>query len=112
MTAAQEHLRHQTDKYWAVVGQGQRYDTGIPYGLMETQLALALNGVHRVQICEAIARISGDAGQGMTGQRHLCQARSFTPKYATIAGSETVRRHFGQRCSTMPSCPPSPPAPA
>jgi len=57
MTAAQEHFRQRTDKYWAVVGQGQRYDTGIPYGLMETQLALALNGVHRAQICEAIARI-------------------------------------------------------
>lgn len=57
LTAAQEHLRRQTDKYWAVVCQGQRYDTGIPYGLMETQLALALNGIHRTEICEAIARI-------------------------------------------------------
>ena len=57
LTAAQEHLRQQTDKYWCVVNQGQRYDTGIPYGLMETQLALALNGVHRTEICEAIARI-------------------------------------------------------
>jgi UTP--glucose-1-phosphate uridylyltransferase len=57
LTAAQEHLRQHTDKYWAVVTQGQRYDTGIPYGLMETQLALALNGVHRAEICEAIARI-------------------------------------------------------
>jgi UTP--glucose-1-phosphate uridylyltransferase len=57
LTAAQEHLRQQTDKYWCVVTQGQRYDTGIPYGLMETQLALALNGIHRTEICEAIARI-------------------------------------------------------
>jgi UTP--glucose-1-phosphate uridylyltransferase len=57
LTAAQEHLRQQTDKYWAVVAHGQRYDTGIPYGLMETQLALALNGIHRTEICEAIARI-------------------------------------------------------
>jgi UTP--glucose-1-phosphate uridylyltransferase len=57
LTAAQEHLRQQTEKYWAVITQGQRYDTGIPYGLMETQLALALNGVHRTEICEAIARI-------------------------------------------------------
>jgi UTP--glucose-1-phosphate uridylyltransferase len=57
LTAAQEHLRQQTDKYWVVVTQGQRYDTGIPYGLMETQLALALNGIHRTEICEAIARI-------------------------------------------------------
>lgn len=57
LTAAQEHLRQQTDRYWAVVAQGQRLDTGIPYGLMETQLALALNGIHRTEICEAIARI-------------------------------------------------------
>ncbi|MGH7215471.1 MAG: sugar phosphate nucleotidyltransferase, partial [Tepidisphaeraceae bacterium] len=57
LTAAQEHLRQQVEKYWVVVGQGQRYDTGIPYGLMETQLALALNGIHRTEICEAIARI-------------------------------------------------------
>jgi UTP--glucose-1-phosphate uridylyltransferase len=58
LTAAQEHLRQQSNgKYWIVVTQGQRYDTGIPYGLMETQLALALNGIHRTEICEAIARI-------------------------------------------------------
>ena len=57
LTAAQEHLRQHSDTYWAVVTEGQRYDTGIPYGLMETQLALALNGVHRADICEAIARI-------------------------------------------------------
>jgi UTP--glucose-1-phosphate uridylyltransferase len=57
LTAAQEHMRQNCKKYWAVVTQGQRYDTGIPYGLMETQLALALNGVHRTEICEAIARI-------------------------------------------------------
>jgi UTP--glucose-1-phosphate uridylyltransferase len=57
LTAAQEHLRQQNEKYWCVITQGQRYDTGIPYGLMETQLALSLNGVHRTEICEAIARI-------------------------------------------------------
>lgn len=57
LTAAQEHLRQQVENYWVVIAQGQRYDTGIPYGLMEAQLALALNGVHRTEICEAIARI-------------------------------------------------------
>jgi UTP--glucose-1-phosphate uridylyltransferase len=58
LTAAQEHLRQNAHgKYWVVNTQGQRYDTGIPYGLMETQLALALNGIHRTEICEAIARI-------------------------------------------------------
>jgi UTP--glucose-1-phosphate uridylyltransferase len=57
LTGAQEHLRQNCEKYWCVINQGQRYDTGIPYGLMETQLALALNGIHRTEICEAIARI-------------------------------------------------------
>jgi UTP--glucose-1-phosphate uridylyltransferase len=57
LTAAQEHLRRQIDTYWVLVTHGQRYDTGIPYGLMETQLALALAGVHRAEICEALARI-------------------------------------------------------
>jgi UTP--glucose-1-phosphate uridylyltransferase len=58
LTAAQEHLRQQAEgKYYAAIAHGRRYDTGIPYGLMETQLALALNGTHRGDICEAIARI-------------------------------------------------------
>ncbi len=56
-TSAQEHLRADGAKYWAQIVQGQRYDTGIPYGLIETQLALALHGRHRAEICEAIARI-------------------------------------------------------
>lgn len=55
-TTAQEHLRENSDKYWAVINSGQRYDTGIPYGLMETQLALSLNGIYRQEMCEAIAR--------------------------------------------------------
>jgi UTP--glucose-1-phosphate uridylyltransferase len=57
LTAAQEHLRRQGGEYWTALCRGQRHDTGIPYGLMEAQLALALHGVHRTQICEAIARI-------------------------------------------------------
>jgi UTP--glucose-1-phosphate uridylyltransferase len=57
LTSAQEHMRQNTEKYWCLVSFGQRYDTGIPYGLMETQLALALGGIHRSEICEAIARI-------------------------------------------------------
>ncbi len=56
-TSAQEHFRQNTEKYWAQIVQGQRYDMGIPYGLMETQLALALHGQHRSEICEAVARI-------------------------------------------------------
>lgn len=56
-TSAQEHMRAEGAQYWTQIVQGQRYDTGIPYGLMETQLALALHGQHRPEICEAIARI-------------------------------------------------------
>ena len=56
-TSAQEHLRAGGAKYWAQIVQGQRHDTGIPYGLMETQIALALHGRHRAEVCEAIARI-------------------------------------------------------
>lgn len=55
LTAAQEHLRRQSENYLIATIAGQRFDTGIPYGLMETQLALALNGIHRAQICESIA---------------------------------------------------------
>jgi hypothetical protein len=50
-------MRQNSEKYWCLISFGQRYDTGIPYGLMETQLALALGGIHRSEICEAIARI-------------------------------------------------------
>ena len=57
LTSAQEHMRQNSQKYWCLICYGQRYDTGIPYGLMETQLALALGGIHRSEICEAIARI-------------------------------------------------------
>ena len=57
MTAAQEHLRQNCDKYWIVDVKGQRLDTGIPQSLMETQIALALTSVYRVEVCEAIAKM-------------------------------------------------------
>ena len=57
LTSAQEHLRQQTDKYWIAHVLGQRLDTGIPSGLIETQLCLALNGIYRAEICESIVRV-------------------------------------------------------
>ena len=42
-----------------------RYDTGIPYGLMESQLALALAGTHRAGIVEAIARLLAEQLQSV-----------------------------------------------
>lgn len=59
LTSAQEFMRTELldGGYGACTIQGQRYDTGVPYGLMESQLALALAGRHRGEIVEAIARL-------------------------------------------------------
>ncbi len=55
LTAAQEALRLEINKYDCLEVLGERYDTGIPFGLMETQIALALAGVHRQEIVESLA---------------------------------------------------------
>lgn len=66
LTSAQEYMRteliprQKAGGYGACMIEGQRFDTGIPYGLMESQLALALAGRHRSQIVEAIARLLAD----------------------------------------------------
>lgn len=64
LTAAQELARQRTDKSWVAIVRGLRCDTGIPFGLAETQLALALAGVHRDEMCQAITRLmSRPSGQ-------------------------------------------------
>ena len=60
LTSAQEYMRTQLlapGGYGACTIEGHRYDTGIPYGLMESQIALALAGTHRADIIEAMARL-------------------------------------------------------
>ena len=57
LTGAQEYLRQQTNNYGCLIVRGQRCDTGIPYGLLESQLTLGLAGVHRTEVCEAVTRI-------------------------------------------------------
>jgi UTP--glucose-1-phosphate uridylyltransferase len=57
LTSAQEMLRQESSDYTCFEVLGERYDTGIPFGLMETQIALALAGVHRQQIVESLARL-------------------------------------------------------
>lgn len=56
LTSAQELLRERlpAGAWGACEIDGQRFDTGIPYGMMETQIALALAGKHRAEIVEAI----------------------------------------------------------
>jgi len=61
LTNAQEFMRAELlpgegpGGYAACRIEGRRFDTGIPYGLMETQLALALAGRHRGEIVESLA---------------------------------------------------------
>ncbi len=60
LTSSQEYMRevlYKGQSYGACTIDGQRFDTGIPYGLMESQLALSLAGKHRAEIVEAIARL-------------------------------------------------------
>lgn len=57
LTSAQEMMRRHLPKYYCYDVQGERYDTGIPFGLMETQIALALASVHRQEIVESLARL-------------------------------------------------------
>jgi UTP--glucose-1-phosphate uridylyltransferase len=59
LTAAQEHLRQQTGDYRVLVARGRRYDAGIPYGLLETQMALGLAGVHGAELRRALAAMGG-----------------------------------------------------
>lgn len=68
LTNAQEYMRTDLLKpgqYGACSIEGQRFDTGIPYGLMESQLALALAGTHRAEIVEAIARLLAERLQSL-----------------------------------------------
>lgn len=58
LTNAQDFMRREllgSGRYGACEIEGRRFDTGIPYGLMETQIGLALAGMHRGEIVESIA---------------------------------------------------------
>ena len=57
LTTAQEALLAYHGNYAVLHTLGHRYDTGIPYGLMETQLALALNSIHRHEIIEFMTQV-------------------------------------------------------
>ena len=56
LTSSQEMLRSQ-ERYVAVETVGERYDMGVPFGYVETQAALALNGVERAEMLAALLRI-------------------------------------------------------
>ncbi|GAB4466951.1 MAG: sugar phosphate nucleotidyltransferase [Armatimonadaceae bacterium] len=56
LTSSLEMLRAQ-ERYVAVETRGERYDMGVPFGYVETQAALALNGVERAEMLAALLRI-------------------------------------------------------
>ncbi len=56
LTSSQEMLRGR-ERYVAVETRGERYDMGVPFGYVETQAALALNGVERTEMLSALLRI-------------------------------------------------------
>ena len=70
LTSAQEFMRTELldGDYMGCTIDGQRFDTGIPYGLMESQLALALSGTHRGEITEAIARLLSEQLHSVAGR--------------------------------------------
>lgn len=56
LTSSQDALRQRLARYYCFEVHGERYDTGIPFGLMEAQIALALRGIHRREIAKSIFR--------------------------------------------------------
>ena len=55
LTSSQELLRSQ-ERYVAVETSGERLDMGVPLGYIETQMALALNGVGRTEVLSTLLR--------------------------------------------------------
>jgi UTP--glucose-1-phosphate uridylyltransferase len=68
LTSSLEMLRAQ-ERYVAVETRGERYDMGVPFGYVETQAALALNGVDRTEMLATLLRIvAKSAGNEPFGQ--------------------------------------------
>lgn len=66
LTAAQVLLAER-EPYLAFEAQGDRYDMGVPFGLVETQLALALNSPMREEMLASLIRILADQGRHTPG---------------------------------------------
>jgi len=73
LTSAQAMLAAR-EPYLAFETLGERYDMGVPFGLAETQLALALNSSMREEMIASLIRILAEQGKG-------------APRLATAAGA-------------------------
>jgi UTP--glucose-1-phosphate uridylyltransferase len=63
LTSAQAMLAER-EPYLAFEARGERYDMGVPFGLVETQLALALHSPMREEMITSLIRILADQGRG------------------------------------------------
>lgn len=63
LTSAQAALATR-EPYLAFETLGDRYDMGVPFGLVETQLALALHSPMREEMIASLIRILADQGRG------------------------------------------------
>ena len=61
LTSAQEMLR-QRERYLAYEAVGDRYDMGVPYGYVETQIALALHSPARDAMLASIVKLIARSG--------------------------------------------------
>jgi len=66
LTNSQDMLREK-ERYLAFEADGERYDTGVPFGLVETQIALALNSPMRDQMLASLVNIIAQSGQHLRG---------------------------------------------
>jgi len=61
LTNAQDMLRR-TERYVAFEAKGERYDMGVPFGLVETQIALALHSPARDEMLASLVGIIAKSG--------------------------------------------------
>jgi len=66
LTTAQAMLADR-ELYLAYVAKGERYDMGVPFGLVETQLALALHSPMREEMIASLIRILANQGRARAG---------------------------------------------
>jgi UTP-glucose-1-phosphate uridylyltransferase len=57
-TSAQEILLKESDRYIALCVDGKRYDIGVPEGLVETMVALALYSPYAHNLYETVAEVN------------------------------------------------------
>jgi UTP--glucose-1-phosphate uridylyltransferase len=75
LTNALDRLREQEGTYGAET-LGERYDMGIPFGYVETQVALALYGINRTEILQSLRRIiQQSSGEDVVGLIDAALAR-------------------------------------